>query len=317
MKITGVHEHAEYYPMLSEEQLEELAADIKENGQRDPITVTSDGILIDGRNRWEACKRLGIDPVIEIEDPKDVGSFVRSRNERRHQSTGSRAMSTALSLEHDGKRKNGRWVRGSVNGESAITGWAHRMKEAGLVIDFLPELAWDVVNGETTLDKAVNKARAERDRREQERRDEEAAKKQAMEAESYATDKFTNDPDARAWLDKKLGQGLAEAWLVGEQESIYTTKASAYGSYAAEVDKVRAAEIKRRRQEEAAERERIDVLKRSAAFLKSFISGFDTAYTIATGQHHDKQGVLNMLDPSEKRRFINIMEAMTWPKTRP
>ena len=163
MKITGVHEHAENYPMLSEEQLEELAADIKENGQRDPITVTSDGILIDGRNRWEACKRLGIEPAIEIEDPKDVGAFVRSRNERRHQPTGSRAMSTALSLEHDGKRKQnakgaGYWARGSLIHESVDkrNGWTERLREAGVVLDYRHDLAWDVISGATRLDTALN-----------------------------------------------------------------------------------------------------------------------------------------------------------------
>lgn len=54
----------------------------------------------------------------------------------------SSVMSTALSLQADGLRGNGRWKRGSVDkGESAISGWVHRMKEAGHVLDELPELA--------------------------------------------------------------------------------------------------------------------------------------------------------------------------------
>lgn len=315
MKITGVHEHAEYYPMLSEEQLEELAADIKENGQRDPITVTSDGILIDGRNRWEACKRLGIEPAIEIEDPKDVGAFVRSRNERRHQSTGSRAMSTALSLEHDGKRKNGRWARGTVdNGKSPdiSENWASHMRRAGLILDEIgakggnldPNLAWQVVDGTVALDDAYRRACHERDKREAEQQRIREEEEREVKEEADAVRYFQEHPEAKAWLDNK-------------PEGSFDTMREAFNARMAADRKERMAEEARRRKEEEAERERIDVLKRSAAFVKSFISGFDTAYTIATGQHHDKQGVLDMLEPSDKQRFISIMEAMTWPKTRP
>lgn len=311
MKITGVHEHAEYYPMLSEEQLEELAADIKENGQRDPITVTSDGILIDGRNRWEACKRLGIEPAIKVEDPKDVGSFVRSRNERRHQSTGSRAMSTALSLEHDGKRKNGRWERGSIHGdntESRVSAsgrtWTDAMRQSGLVLDLLPDLAWQVVDGTVALDDAYRRACHERDKREAEQQRIREEEEREVKEEADAVRYFQEHPEAKAWLDNK-------------PEGSFDTMREAFNARMAADRKERMAEEARRRKEKEAERERLDVLKRSAAFVKSFISGFDTAYTIATGQHHDKQGVLDMLEPSDKQRFINIMEAMTWPKTRP
>lgn len=311
MKITGVHEHAEYYPMLSEEQLEELAADIKENGQRDPITVTSDGILIDGRNRWEACKRLGIEPAIKVEDPDEIGAFVRSRNERRHQSTGSRAMSTALSLEHDGKRTidkagKGRWAQGSMGSGNFPNSdnWASHMRRAGLIIDFLPDLAWDVISGSIRLDDAYRQACNERDKREAEQQRIREEEEREVKEEADAVRYFQEHPEAKAWLDNK-------------PEGSFDTMREAFNARMAADRKERMAEEARRRKEEAAERERLDVLKRSAAFVKSFISGFDTAYTIATGQHHDKQGVLGMLEPSDKRRFINIMEAMTWPKTRP
>lgn len=315
MKITGVHEHAEYYPMLSEEQLDELAADIKENGQRDPITVTSDGILIDGRNRWEACKRLGIEPTIEIEDPKDVGAFVRSRNERRHQSTGSRAMSTALSLEHDGKRKNGRWARGSVNDGSVTNGWAQRMKEAGLVLDLLPDLAWQVVDGSIALDDAYRQARDEHQKREKELKDAEEDRKNALEAEARAADKFANDPKARAWLDEKLGEDLAAAWLAGEQESIYSTKASAFGSYIAEVESARKEERKRIREQEAAERERRARYERAARRLNQFLEGLTEAWGMR--DNPDREHILNCMNKQDSNRFIRFEKETTWPTSAP
>ena len=48
--------------------------------------------------------------------PFDLAEYVIDSNvTRRNMSTGARAMSTALVLEADGRRKDGRWKRGSVN----------------------------------------------------------------------------------------------------------------------------------------------------------------------------------------------------------
>ena len=303
MKITSVHEHAEYYPMLSEEQLDELAADIQENGQRDPITVTSDGILIDGRNRWEACKRIGVEPKVEILDVEDVGAFVRSRNERRHQSTGSRAMSTALSLEHDGKRKNGRWAYGALNSTdpSNSQGWSARLRQAGLVLDLLPDLAWEVVEGTVALDDAYRQACAERDQREAERIEKEARKKRAMEAEAYARDKFTNDENAKQWLEAK-------------PQGAFKTMESAYAAYEAEVEEVRAAEEKRRREIEKKQREHEQARGRDANRLRAFLDGWETAWAMRTDEYRDE--VLNLLEKPLRERFLKIERATTWPTER-
>ena len=52
-------------------------------------------------------------------------------------------MSTALVLEADGRRKDGRWKRGSVAiGESPNSAtWQDALKRAGIVLDFAPDLA--------------------------------------------------------------------------------------------------------------------------------------------------------------------------------
>jgi hypothetical protein len=44
------HRLADLFPMMDEAALAELAADIKANGQREPIKLW-DGAIIDGRNR--------------------------------------------------------------------------------------------------------------------------------------------------------------------------------------------------------------------------------------------------------------------------
>lgn len=164
--ISGIHPHAECYPLLGEDELQALAADIAENGLRDPITVTPDGMLIDGRNRARACEIVGIEPETVVYEGSDIGAFVRSRNMRRHQSVGSLAMSTALSMARDNLRADGRWKRdavainGSVNSQSA---WRQRIKEAGVVLDWLPDVAEQVVSGTLALDAAYAAAKTKRD----------------------------------------------------------------------------------------------------------------------------------------------------------
>lgn len=309
MKITGVHEHAEYYPMLSEEQLEELAADIKENGQRDPITVTSDGILIDGRNRWEACKRLGIEPQIEIEDPKDVGSFVRSRNERRHQSTGSRAMSTALSLEHDGKRKNGRWARGSVVQNSELSRpWQVAMVNAGIILDEIraehsnldPQLAWQVVDGTIALDDAYKQARDERDKRaaEEEKRKRDAAKDK--ERDKRAREFFADERNEKA-----------RAWLEERKDAFGDNMRAAFEAYKEFDDKLRKAEEARREAERRRLQEHRDSIQRTKSRLEAWLDTYTVAWDMRTNEYRDE--ILSALETRNRNRFLTIEKETTWP----
>jgi len=83
-----LHPLADILPMMDEAALAELAADIKAQSEREPIYLWQDQI-IDGGNRFEACKIAGVEPVFKrIEFPggeKEALAFVVSRNlKRRH-----------------------------------------------------------------------------------------------------------------------------------------------------------------------------------------------------------------------------------------
>lgn len=56
------HPAADAFPMMDEGRYGELLADIRENGQREPITLC-DGMILDGRNRYRACVEAGIEPI--------------------------------------------------------------------------------------------------------------------------------------------------------------------------------------------------------------------------------------------------------------
>lgn len=58
------HPLADLFPMMDETALAELAADIKAESQREPIYLWRDEI-IDGRNRYKACKLAGVEPVFK------------------------------------------------------------------------------------------------------------------------------------------------------------------------------------------------------------------------------------------------------------
>jgi len=56
------HSIACIFPMLADDELAALADDIRNHGQRDPI-VLFEGQVLDGRNRWLACKMAGVKPT--------------------------------------------------------------------------------------------------------------------------------------------------------------------------------------------------------------------------------------------------------------
>jgi N6-adenosine-specific RNA methylase IME4 len=90
------HPAAELFPLLQGDELAALAADVKKHGLRVPIVILDDQIL-DGRNRFAACKLAGVAPRFEAW--KGSGSpveWVLSINlHRRHLNESQRAMVAA------------------------------------------------------------------------------------------------------------------------------------------------------------------------------------------------------------------------------
>ena len=192
--ITGIHPYADQFPMLPQAELEELAQSIRDSGLRQPIVVTVDGLILDGRNRFQACRMAGVEPETVVYEGADLAEYVLDANiTRRNMTTGQRAMATALVLEADGRRANGRWKRGSIDigGSANISDWQSRLKEAGIILDYSPALAGRVLDGTLALDAAYKEANEikqseERDKimaREQARRQRE---EEAAEAEHNA-----------------------------------------------------------------------------------------------------------------------------------
>jgi ParB-like chromosome segregation protein Spo0J len=62
--ILRPHPLAALFPELPPEELAELARDVKERGQLEPI-ILHKGLILDGRNRYRACQIAGVKPQTE------------------------------------------------------------------------------------------------------------------------------------------------------------------------------------------------------------------------------------------------------------
>jgi phage N-6-adenine-methyltransferase len=105
----GFHPVANIFPLLEGGELAKLADDIAANGQRERIWLHRDGRIVDGRNRWLACRRLGVACKARTYEGDDdtLVRFVVSLNlHRRHLSESQRAMAAAriANLGHGQKK---------------------------------------------------------------------------------------------------------------------------------------------------------------------------------------------------------------------
>lgn len=99
-----IHPIAALFPMLEGDDLQKLADDIKDNGQRMGI-LRWNGLIIDGRNRLAACTLAGVEPIIVDKDEslsseKEVVKYIVSANlNRRHMTASERAVIGVQLLE--------------------------------------------------------------------------------------------------------------------------------------------------------------------------------------------------------------------------
>jgi hypothetical protein len=97
------HPAANLFPLLEGRDFDLLVADIEAQGLREPITLLGTAIL-DGRNRYRACQRAGVEPRFEQWKPRHQGdtpvAFVLSHNvQQRPLNQSQRAMLAARLIE--------------------------------------------------------------------------------------------------------------------------------------------------------------------------------------------------------------------------
>ena len=148
--MTDVHPVADLFPMLSGDELEELAADIKERGLLQPIVLDQQGRILDGRNRLAACKQARVKPQFVTYEGDDPDGYALAVNiARRHLTTGARAI-----LAEQGRRLTGKTQRDVADTNLYQT----RVAQAATILDWAPDEAPAVLAGAKAFSAAYKTA---------------------------------------------------------------------------------------------------------------------------------------------------------------
>lgn len=162
------HEICTWFPLFDAEALAELAADIREHGQHEPIVYAGE-VLLDGRNRLAACRLAEVPPrLVEYTgDPAGIPDWIISRNlHRRHLTTSQRAMLAArIATRPVGRSETGRNAGVPTQAEAAErVGISERSVRNGrAVLDHGdPVLIAQVEAGEVAVTAAASRTREQR-----------------------------------------------------------------------------------------------------------------------------------------------------------
>jgi ParB-like nuclease domain len=156
-----VHPIAALFPMMSEQEIDLLAKNIKTVGLLNPIVLDDDGMLIDGRNREEACKRAKVPPKYVDLNGQDPLSFIFGNNaSRRHMTKGQLAvLAWKAYLTENNSFKLNELPRGVVGRVAELASVQHdRVSLALVIFQHAPDLVDQVIAG-LPFDKAVSEAK--------------------------------------------------------------------------------------------------------------------------------------------------------------
>lgn len=168
----SLHELCSIFPEIIGKEFDDLCADIKIGGLRNPI-VTYCGKILDGRNRYRACIATGVQPRFVEYDSSDIANYVLSQNlSRRHMDAGQRAVIVSSVQDWKAAHPIGAIAKDRFESKSKETGnftglskIADRMalsgasektqRNADKLARQSPELAAKVASGEMALSKAI------------------------------------------------------------------------------------------------------------------------------------------------------------------
>jgi hypothetical protein len=191
------HPFADMFPLMGEEELDALAADIKANGLRVPVVLYL-GAVLDGRNRLAACDRAGIKPQFEdfVGTEEEALALVLSLNAtRRNMTAGQRAIVAARTMKKMPERRGGDrskqtartgqfapWSRDTLAKTFSVG--KNAIQQALVLLDEAPDLAAQVETRKCTIDFAYKQLQARRKEAEATARNLErlAAYREALEA---------------------------------------------------------------------------------------------------------------------------------------
>src|SRR5208337_2407570 len=136
-----LHEYAEIFPTMSVAELEQLEEDIKAKGLQHKITLYQ-GKILDGRHRYEICKKLSLEADFQEYDGDDPLGYVVTANLcRRHLSDSQRAIIAARLKEKGWSSANLRSEKKSEQAAAALNVKPRTVESAANVLKLgIPKL---------------------------------------------------------------------------------------------------------------------------------------------------------------------------------
>lgn len=151
------HPAADIFPLMNDDELRELADDIKTNGLRQPIVRDDEGRVVDGRNRALACKLAGVEPrYVDSNGDDPIGLAVSLNVKRRNLTKGQRAIAAAEAWDLMGKNTP---KRAEVNRKELLASTfgvsAKYVQQARALVERAPDLAARVKAAELSMGDAT------------------------------------------------------------------------------------------------------------------------------------------------------------------
>jgi|SRR6185369_6785940 len=203
------HPYASILPMLGVTEANELAADIQAHGLREDI-VLFEGKILDGRNRYKACKTVNVEPrYVDLNGDGDPIDFIVSKNiKRRHLTQSQKAMVVAKILS---------LPRGNPNLKSPKTPTNPKSPQNGELGKSATVAAREIGVGHTTVDEAKRVLReAPKETVEQVERGDKSV---ATAVKEIKAEKQKKEAAKEAYLDKTgyvIPEDLLDDWKRAE-----------------------------------------------------------------------------------------------------
>jgi protein gp37 len=123
--INGVHPVADIFPIMSAEEYGALCDSIREVGLLEPIVVTDEGLLLDGRHRLFACLDTETDPTWRVYEGDDPAGYAFTTNAKRRNLTTAQLAAATVEFgalkEHEEKARQRQLATLKQNaGESSV-----------------------------------------------------------------------------------------------------------------------------------------------------------------------------------------------------
>ena len=160
------HEIADLFPLIEGDEFKLLCGDIEKEGLNHPVILLDDKIL-DGRNRYRACVKVGIEPRYEKFEGEDPLAFVLSENlHRRHLTASQRAALAAEVANMTQSDAGQQYGRGQDSSDEIVQAISNKeaselfqvgttsIKEAKAIKERYPEKFRELKTGKKTIQQA-------------------------------------------------------------------------------------------------------------------------------------------------------------------